>query len=110
MITDPYLLLFALIGAHFFFDFAGQGPFMSAAKNPNTAVPGIPWWSVMTAHGVIHGTAVALLTGYWVLGVLEIIFHIWIDIAKCNNRITFLGDQGIHLLAKVAWFMVAIAV
>ena len=101
------LMLIALFGAHFYFDFAGQGDFMAKAKNEHAPIPGVPWDVVMVAHCAIHGAAVALITGVWWLGALEYFTHLAADRAKCRGRIDFHQDQGIHLLCKVAWFAVA---
>jgi hypothetical protein len=106
MITDPILLLIALVGAHLFFDYAGQGDFMSKAKNPTAPFPGVPWWNIMAAHSAIHGAAVALITGIWWLFVVEAALHFMIDTAKCRGRISYNIDQAWHLLCKLAWWCV----
>ncbi len=102
------LMLVALFGAHWFFDYAGQGDFMAKAKNPMTPIPGVPWEAVMSAHAGIHGAAVALITGIWWLLVLEYFAHMSIDILKCNGKISFRTDQTLHLVCKVVWFGIAI--
>jgi hypothetical protein len=102
-------MLFALLGAHCFFDYAGQGDFVARAKNVNTPVPGIPWWNVLTAHAVQHGAAVALITGIWWLGVAEVVAHWLTDNAKCRGRIGFNTDQAVHVGCKLAWFAVAVS-
>lgn len=104
----PALMLIALIGAHCFFDYAGQGDFMSNAKNRTKAIPGVPWRTVLAAHGAIHGAAVALITGIWWLFLLEAALHYITDDAKCSGRISFNADQGMHIGCKVAWWIVAV--
>jgi hypothetical protein len=101
------LMLIALIGAHFYFDYAGQGDFMAKAKNEITPIPGIPWQPVMWAHCGIHGAAVALITGVWWIGVLEYHAHLWTDRAKCRGLIDFNQDQVIHIVCKCVWFALA---
>lgn len=101
------LMLIALLGAHFFFDYAGQGDFMAKAKNETTPIPGVPWRTIMVAHCAIHAAAVALITGIWQLGMAEFCAHIWTDRAKCQGRITFTNDQFIHVACKVVWFAAA---
>lgn len=103
MITDPFLLLFVLIGGHFYFDFAGQGPFMSDAKNVTRPVPGVDWWLVLFGHATIHGTFVAAMTGNVYLGLVEVVVHYVTDLSKCRNRISFLMDQVIHLVCKLVY-------
>lgn len=89
-----------LVGAHFFFDFGGQGDYMARAKAPRGA-PEWPW--ALFGHGAIHGAAVALITGSTVLGCFEWFLHSWIDAAKCEGAISYHADQALHLLCKVAW-------
>ena len=101
------MMLIALIGAHAFFDYAGQGDFMSKAKNRASPIPGVPWCIVLAAHSSIHGAAVALITGIWWLFVLESVIHFLTDDAKCNGRISFNEDQLIHVLCKVLWCAIA---
>jgi hypothetical protein len=107
--TDPLLLLIALIGAHYFFDYAGQGDFMSKAKNAAAPIPGVPWRQVLAGHAAIHGAAVALITGIWWLFVLEAALHFVTDDSKCRGRISYDTDQYIHLGCKLAWWVVALA-
>jgi hypothetical protein len=57
------LMLIALIGAHLFLDYAGQGDFMARAKNVDAPLPGVPPWTILWSHAAIHGAAVALITG-----------------------------------------------
>lgn len=101
------LMLIALIGAHYFFDYAGQGDFMAKAKNPSSPIPGVPWEHVMSAHCAIHGAAAALITGIWWVFVAEHFVHMFTDILKCKGRISFAVDQNIHLVSKVAWVLLA---
>lgn len=103
------LTLIALIGAHCFFDFAGQGDFMARAKNPAAALEGVPWRVVLMAHAAIHGAAVALITGIWWLFVLEYLAHYAVDKLKCDGDLTFGEDQAIHVACKIVWWIIAVA-
>lgn len=98
------LMLIALIGAHCFFDYAGQGDFMAKAKNETTSVPGVPWETVMWSHAAIHGAAVALITGIPIFGLAEMGAHASIDRAKCRGLISFNSDQAWHIVCKLTWF------
>lgn len=109
MHPDP-LMLIALFGAHWFFDYAGQGDFMAKAKNPYTPIPGVPYAEVMIAHAGIHAAVVALITGIWWLFIPEFVAHVATDCAKCAGGVSFVTDQNIHLLCKVAWFVIALVV
>lgn len=98
------LMLIALVAAHFYFDYAGQGDFMARAKNRTAPVAGVPFWQPLTAHAVIHGAASALITGMpWVF-VAEGVIHWLTDDAKCRGRISYNTDQAIHLACKFVWF------
>lgn len=102
------LLLIALVGAHLFLDYAGQGDFMSKAKNSRAPLPGVPWRLMLWSHAAMHGAAVALITGLWVLFVFETIAHAFIDRQKCEDRIGFGTDQYLHLACKVLWWVLAV--
>jgi len=101
------LMLIALLGAHCFFDYAGQGDFMAKAKNPEAPLPGVPWRVVLMAHATIHGAAVALITGIWWLFALEYVLHYVTDKLKCEGEIDFRQDQAVHITCKLAWFAIA---
>lgn len=107
MPNDPILMLVALTGAHALADFAGQGDFMSKAKNSQAPIEGVPWQTVLASHCAIHGAAVALITGLWWLALAEAVAHWLTDDAKCRGRISFNEDQAIHLVCKVLWCAVA---
>ncbi len=107
----PLEMLFVLLAAHCFFDYAGQGDFMAQAKNPTTQMGAAMWRWVLPSHGLIHGGAVFLITGSLWLGVAEACFHTATDYAKCRNWITYSADQTIHIVCKVAYiFILAITV
>jgi hypothetical protein len=105
---SPELMLIALVAAHCLFDYAGQGDFMSKAKNRTAPIPGVPWATVLAGHVAIHGAAVALVTGIWWLFFAEAIIHFVTDDAKCRGRISFNADQLIHLSCKFAWCAIAL--
>jgi hypothetical protein len=79
------LMLVALLGAHFFFDYAGQGDFMAKAKNCSSPMPGVPAAVVLWSHGAIHGAAAALITGLWPVFLAETCLHSVFDDAKCRG-------------------------
>ncbi len=104
------MMLIALLGAHFYFDYAGQGDFMAKAKNESAPIPGVPWQWVMIAHCGIHGAAVSLITGIWWLGFFEYSAHFLTDRAKCRGKISFGEDQFIPIACKVIWTCIAVIV
>ena len=100
--------LFHLIAAHFVVDFALQPDAMGEGKNPfreqrrGALFPHWGYW--MLAHASTHGIAVSLITGEWLLGVLETLLHGAIDICKCRNLINQHVDQALHLACKVGYW------
>lgn len=104
------LMLIALLGAHWFFDYAGQGDFMAKAKNSTAPIPGVPWRQVLIAHAGIHGAAAALITGFWPVFICEYVVHYATDELKCRGQIGYGEDQAIHLASKFVWFFLAWAI
>lgn len=107
---SPALLLVALLTAHALCDYPLQGDFLSKAKNRNAPIPGVPWQQALGAHSLIHGGAVALITGIWWLGLAEAVIHWVTDDAKCRGEISFNADQAIHVVCKLVWWVIALAV
>lgn len=100
-------LLFALLVGHAMCDFPLQGEYLARGKNHLAPLPGSPWPILLAAHALIHGGAVALVTGSVSLGVVEAIAHAVIDYAKCDGRISYAGDQIAHVVCKIAWAWLA---
>lgn len=99
-------LLLVLLAAHAFFDYPGQGPFLSAGKNRKiTPHKWIHWWQLMAAHACIQAGAVCYFTGSLWLGLAEGVIHFATDTAKCEGWIGELQDQGIHIGCKVLWVL-----
>ncbi len=110
MLAEALTILWWLIVGHALADFSLQTDVMAKGKNrhnrtappPNQKFfPCWPYW--LTAHALIHGGAVALVTGQALLGVLETVFHWAIDFAKCEGWTDVNQDQALHALCKVAW-------
>lgn len=104
--------LFALVIGHAISDFALQGEFVSVAKNRNAELqkyfgdgpaPKGVWICVLTAHSLIHAGLVWWITGSVILAFIEFALHAWIDFIKCEGKTTFLEDQMLHVLCKVAY-------
>lgn len=107
MLDNLPMMFIALLGAHWFFDYAGQGDFMAKAKNPTAPIPGVPYDQVLMAHAGIHGAAAALITGVWWVFCLEYVAHYATDELKCRGVITYGLDQTIHIACKVVWVLIA---
>lgn len=97
-------MLFWLFVGHALCDFPLQGDYLSRAKRrsePEGA--GGMWFFALTAHALIHGGAVALVTGSYWLGSAELLAHWAIDKAKCERRIGPEADQALHFACKFVW-------
>jgi hypothetical protein len=96
----------ALIAGHALCDYPLQGDFLARAKNRFAPLPGVPWYQALGSHAIIHGAAVALITGVPLLGLCEALAHAFIDDLKCAGRIGFNTDQALHAFCKAAWVAV----
>lgn len=103
-------LLLALLVGHALADYPLQGDFLARAKNRFSAMPGVPWYQALGAHAAIHGGFVAVITGYWWLGVAEAVAHAMIDDLKCRGAIGFNTDQALHAACKFSWVAVVLLV
>lgn len=104
------MMLFYLIAAHFLCDFSLQSDAMAINKNRNANTElqqhvNWQWW--MVAHCMIHGGAVAVITGNVWLGIAEVVAHFIIDFGKCERYYNISVDQALHMLCKLIWFWVA---
>lgn len=108
--------LWWLVVGHAVADFWAQSDALARMKNrhraseppPGAAAQAI-WPYALTAHVLMHGAAVALVTGSVWLGLAEAAAHWMIDFAKCENWIGIHRDQAAHLACKVAWWLLAAA-
>ncbi len=105
--TFPETLVY-LLAAHFLFDYALQGDWMSKAKNPKLdLVPGEEIWPLaLFGHSLLHATAVYVVTGSGLLFVIELVVHFATDYAKCTGRFGYNMDQFIHILCKSLYVIV----
>lgn len=101
-------ILFQLIIGHAVADYALQSDWMAKAKNRHhktTPPPGAKyqacWYWVLSAHALIHGGAVYVVTGSAYLALLETLIHWCIDFAKCENCISINTDQALHIATKI---------
>ena len=102
-------VFFQLLVAHALADFALQGEAMGAGKNRHNEVhqkagkhfPSWQYW--LTAHSLIHGGAVYLITGSLLLGVVETVLHGLIDFCKCEGWLNFHQDQALHIACKIGY-------
>lgn len=104
-------LMFLFLVGHALCDYALQSEAMGAAKNRRKNLPAEhgpefpPWYYWLSAHSLIHGGAVYLVTSSWVLGALESVLHAIIDHLKCKGRISIHQDQGLHVACKLVYVL-----
>jgi len=103
------MIIFFLLAAHALCDYPLQGDFLARGKNHKAPITGVPWWQCLAAHSMIHGGAVAALTGMWWMGAAEAALHAVIDYGKCDGRYGFNADQAFHILCKALWAAITIA-
>jgi hypothetical protein len=105
-----------LMVGHALADFSLQHDPMAKGKNRHTVIdtsripPGQtvqtvwPYW--MTSHALIHGGAVAYITGSYALGAIETVAHWVIDVCKCENKYGIHTDQALHFACKVVYAII----
>jgi hypothetical protein len=103
--SDFLHVLFLLAAAHAVADFPLQGAEMAKAKRPG-GCPTIAWPMALGCHSLIHGGAVALVTGLWWLGAAETAAHALIDGAKCRGVYGMKIDQALHMGCKLGWALI----
>jgi Protein of unknown function (DUF3307) len=107
-----YLFLFVV--GHAVCDFVLQGEVMGSAKSRRKSLQSVhgdgfpPWYYWLGAHALTHGGAVFLVSGLWGLGAIETLLHAAIDHLKCEGRLSFNQDQGLHFLCKVVYVVILV--
>ncbi|KKN79026.1 hypothetical protein LCGC14_0345020 [marine sediment metagenome] len=107
------MVLFLFFVGHALADFALQPDVMAKLKSRKNKPDWIPdgqkyvpcWYYWLTAHSLIHGGVVALITGSVWLGIAELVVHWAADFAKCEGWTNPNGDQAIHGTSKIAWWV-----
>jgi hypothetical protein len=107
-------LVFKFLAGHALADFVLQPTSMAVGKNRNRKFDGNPdvekyrphWPYWLTAHALIHGGIVWLITGNVFLGFLEAALHWIIDFAKCENWTNIHIDQILHMLCKACYIII----
>ncbi len=96
-----------MLAGHFVADYPMQGDFIARGKNRTAPIQGVPFWHPLTAHAVIHGAFVGVITGSAPLAIAETVAHWITDDAKCRGKIGYNTDQAIHIGCKAAWAILA---
>ena len=108
---EPFRLFFALLIGHMVADYALQTEFLAVGKNHRRPkpLPGVfgetrgVWVHCLTAHSLIHGGAVWILTGSMLLALIETVLHWVIDFVKSEGLSNLHMDQFLHILCKVGY-------
>ena len=107
-------ILFMLLFGHALADMALQPEAMAKGKNRNNVpqyipegqklVPCWPYW--LTAHALINGGFVYLITGNIGFGIWETVAHWIIDYIKCskNGHLNPHTDQALHFICKLCYW------
>jgi len=99
--------------AHALADFALQSDAMAKGKNRHKKPDYIPegqkytpcWPYWLTAHALISGGAVYLVTGSLMWGITETVLHWGIDFCKCENWTSPHLDQWFHFVCRLGYAM-----
>lgn len=112
MFASFFTVLSGLLAVHWFFDFPGQGQFLSDIKNKQ--VPVFPWWFGLTAHCWIQAAATYGIV--WLfdpalalqIAIAEFLIHWAIDCVRVQQRISAMGDQLLHVTCKVLYALIIV--
>lgn len=105
-------LFLKLVIGHAIADFWAQSDALAKMKNRNRDAaafcppgqkPQAVWPYAMTAHALMHGAAVWIITGNVWLFVAETAAHWIIDFGKCENWYGIHQDQAAHIGCKALW-------
>lgn len=111
-VASFFILFFAFAIVHAVGDFALQSNFVSRSKVPRAdlsdffgshSAPPHLWIHSLTAHALIHGGGVWLVSGSPIFGIVEFVVHWVIDLLKGLGLIGFHFDQILHLLCKLIY-------
>jgi len=97
-------LLFPLLMGHAVADFALQSADMAAGKRggggtvPAGQKPQVTWVYWLTAHSLIHGAAVMVITGGIYMAAFATAAHFLVDFGKTRNHYGIHVDQTLHLV------------
>ena len=100
------MVCFLLLVGHAICDYPLQGDAVAINKNRNAKTElqkHVPWYYWLASHALMHGGAVALITGSVTLGIAETVAHFLIDFGKCEKLFNIHIDQLLHIICKLLW-------
>lgn len=112
MMSHVVELFFVLMAGHAVADFALQSEWVAKNKNRHVRELMTPeqqhtyqviWPHLLTAHALMHGVMVYLITQNTYFGIAETVLHWIIDFGKCEKWYGFHTDQFLHIGCKVLW-------
>ncbi len=101
----PLALFFAFAIVHALADFPLQGDYLAEGKIRTRAKSLQDWTIPLTAHALIHGGGVWLVSGSPLLGAAEVCLHWLIDFGKGEGKFGIAADQLLHLGCKLAYVL-----
>jgi hypothetical protein len=102
----PLALFAAFVVVHALVDFPLQGDYIAKQKSRRHADNQSVWIVALTAHCVIHGGGVWLVSGSLAFGFTEMILHAFIDLGKGEEKFGIVTDQLLHVACKLAYALV----
>jgi hypothetical protein len=99
-------MLFYFLVGHALADYVFQSGPMAVEKSRHSKSElqqMVPWYYWLTAHALVHGGIVAVITNSLFFGIAETVLHWVIDFAKCEQWTTIHIDQLLHVLCKFLW-------
>jgi hypothetical protein len=102
----PLALFAAFVVVHALVDFHLQGDYIAKQKARRHADNQSVWIVALTAHCVIHGGGVWLVSGSLAFGFAELILHAVIDLGKGEGKFGLVTDQLLHVACKLAYALV----
>lgn len=99
----PLALFFAFAIGHALADFPLQGEYLAREKVRQDADSLQSWAIALSAHALIHGGAVWIISGSPLIGTLELVAHGLIDWRKGEGKFGLMTDQLLHLGCKAAY-------
>jgi len=105
-----FTLFLLLIVAHVFGDFVFQTDAIANGKNRhfNPKLYGVNWWYWLSAHAIVQGFGVGLVTGSIGFGIAETVAHWCIDYGKCEGWYGIHIDQMLHIVCKFIWALLIV--